>query len=453
MKKAGLIIFLFILVGCNRSSPAASTAAAGVPFPTTGSLPATFTRPAPSLPAATQTPRPTLTPDVTATSIDFDKTAIELRFTIPAIDLDRSLRGNISGQITAVDETTGQREQINNQANVLIELQAVFAEIALEPVPEGCETCVQITYDLPLTGESGGGWLQDFTLLASMDNYLTDKLGPHFPPGTRLGLRRSISPYAPAHTLALMDDGRLWRWLATDFQLAEPAAEESAPHLLELVSELPMADLVADYVVTCDGAPPVETLFLGPERPSIRIECPEFSLPSILLPLYLALDDLIAPTLAEVAVHRPPGALPLDALIDYRRADDTRLTLYQDGRVVAVDSSGTYTDTLSSSQIISLTNSLLDSGLLRPGLTSFNPTATPVLTATVASAPAAMSRLLLRGPQGVLDGRWPGIPDLPDLNQLLDALLPAQVIEPVPSETAVTQTPESGPTSSPTPNP
>jgi hypothetical protein len=453
MKKVGFILFLFILVGCDRSSPVATTAVAGVPFPTTGSLPATFTRPASSLPPPTQTPRPTFTPDVTATSIDFDKTAIELRFTLPAIGLNRSLRGNISGQITAVDETTGQSEQINNQANVLIELQDVFATITLEAVPEDCDTCVQLTYDLPLTGESGSGWLQDVTFLASMDNYLTAKLGPHFPPGTRLGLRRSISPYAPAHTLAILEDGRLWRWLATDFQLSEPAAEESAPNLLELVSELPEDELAVEYVVTCDGAPPVETLFLGPERPFIRIECPEFSLPSTLLTLYLALDELLAPTIAEVAVPRPPGALPLDALIDYRRADDTRLTLFQDGRVSAIDTSGTYTGTLSSSQIISITTSVLDSGLLRPGLTSFNPTATPVLTATAESKPAALSWLLLRGPQGVFDGRWPGIPDLPALNDLLDALLPAEVIEPIPSETAVTQTPESSSTSTPTPNP
>jgi hypothetical protein len=134
--------------------------------------------------------------------------------------------------------------------------------------------------------------------------------------------------------------------------------------------------------------------------------------------------------LADVAVERPPSAFPLNALLDYRRADEARLTIYVDGVVTAVTATETITSTLSASQIVSLTTNLLDSGQLATGLKSYLPTPTPVITTTVAATPS--SHLLVRGPDAVYDGRWSGIPDLAALNELLDSLLPPPIVTPEP---------------------
>ncbi len=449
------LVLAIVIVGCGRSAVTATPSRPSAPpaaQPTIGSLPPTFTPPATAVPRPTETVRPTPTTAVTATAIDFDKTAVQLHYVIPAIGLDRSLRGNISGQIALVDHTTGQTRQYDNQSNTLIELQQVLPSLVLEPIPDGCQTCVQLSYELPIAGEADSGWLQDVTVLVSLENYTTAALGPHFPPGTVVGLHRSISPFAPAHTIALTEDGRLWRWLASDNQIADPV-DAAAPNLPGLVSALPLDELAEDYAVNCDGTP-VEFLFVSPDRAPIQIACPEFSLPSVLLPLYLALDELLVDTLADTAVPPPPSVFPLDALLDYRRADDTRLTLFYDGRVIVTTASETYTSTLAIAQITGLTAALLGSGQLQPGLTSFHATATPAPAAAEEAAPAA-SQLLVRGPQGVYDGKWTGIPDLPDLNALLESFLPrpdAAVTETAastPLSTGVT----SEPTLTPTPNP
>lgn len=446
--KLGFLLAVFFLLGCRQPAPEAVPVVSIAPPPTTAALPPTFTRPAPAVPPATRTPRLTPTTAVTATAIDFDKTAVELRYMIPAIGLDRRLRGNISGQIFLVDETTGQTRQYNNQSNTLIDLQQALPGLTLEPV-EACDSCVQIAFNLPLAGESGQGWLQDTTLLVSVENYMAAALGPHFPPGTRLGLRRSISLFAPAHTLAVTEDGRLWRWLAADARIPDPVdVATAAPGLLPLLDALPLDALAAEYAVNCDGTP-VETLLVNPDTPPIQIACPEFALPNTLLPLYLALDSLLAPVIADAAAPRPPSPFPLDALLDYRRADNAQLTIFQDGRVVALNAAATVTGTLSSSQINSLTTDLLASGQLQLGLTSFKPTATPAVTATIEEAPPAVSRLLLRGPQGVYDGQWPGIPDLPELNALLDSFLPPREAVPVPLGTAVSPEPTAAATANP----
>lgn len=426
---------LFVLIGCSQPTPTPLAPDVVRPVLTPGQLPPTFTPQATAVPAGLPTLQPSATPNATATAIDFDKTSVQLRYTIPALGLDRRLRGNISGQISVLDGTSGRAEEYNNQPTVLIELQTVLPTVELLPVPEGCDACVQIEYDLPLTGESGSGWLQDTVLLASLDNFMTAALGPHFPPGTQAGLRRNISQYAPAHTIAVTDDGRLFRWLAVDNQIQEPLAAD--PALLTLAQAVPLDNLQADYIVDCAVTLPVETLLVSPEAAPIRLACPEFGLPASLLPLYLAFDELLAPILADVSVERPPAAFPLAALLDYRRADGTRLTIYQDGRVAGVTASETYTTTLSATQIVSLTVTLLDGGQLQTGLKSFLPTPTPVLTATATAEPTSV--LVLRGPDAVYDGRWSGIPDFPELNALLDSLLPQPVNVPEPEATATPQ--------------
>ena len=224
-KCAKLIWFLlglFVLAGCSQPAPAAPTPNVVRPVLTPGQLPPTFTPEATAVPPATATLAASPTPEATATAIDFDKTAVQLRYTIPVLGLDRRLRGNISGQISVLDGATGRAEEYSNQATVLIELQDILPSVELLPVPEGCEACVQLEYELPVTGETGSGWLQDTVLLVSLDNFMTAALGPHFPPGTQTGLRRNISQFAPAHTIAVLADGRAFRWLATDAQIAVP---------------------------------------------------------------------------------------------------------------------------------------------------------------------------------------------------------------------------------------
>ncbi|MCP4423510.1 MAG: hypothetical protein GY803_03365 [Chloroflexi bacterium] len=425
MRKWRFLLGLLILAGCGRTTPESPTAgpASVAPLVTTAPLPPTFTPPATAVPLPTLAPRPTLTPIPSATPIDFDQTVVELRYTIPAIGLDRRLQGNVASRIIVVDETTGESRQFNNQGGVLLQLQQTLPDLTLESAPSGCISCVQITFNLPMSGLSGAGWLQDPILLASIENFMSIRLGPHFPPGTQLGLRRGVSPYAPAHTLVLTANGRLYRWLATDTQIPEPVdAATVSPNLTALLDNLPLDSLETGYSVDCPGTA-VETLLIYPDKPLIRLICPEFALPDTLLPLYLALDELLVPAIADVSLPRPPAAFPLAALLDYQRADAARLTLYQDGTAVAIDAAANpYTDTITAAQIISLTAGLLDGGQLQPGLTTFEPTATAVPTATV-TAPAPISRLLVRGPDGVYDGQWTGIPDFEALNALLDSLL------------------------------
>lgn len=423
-----LLLSWSILLGCRQPAATPSPVPDVVrPVLTPGDLPPTFTPMPTAVPPPTITPHASFTPEPTATSIDFNKTAVQLRYTIPILGLDRRLRGNISGQISVLDGTTGKAEEYKNQATALAELQAALPTAELLPVPEGCDACVQIEYELPLTGETGSGWLQDTVLLVSLDNFMTAALGPHFPPGTETGLRRNISHYAPAHTIAVLSDGRAFRWLAGDAQIAEPV---QAPELIDTARALPLENLTTEYIVDCAAAMPLETIMISPIAPPINIACPEFGLPGSLLPLYLAFDELLAPVLADVALERPSAAFPLNAVLDYRRADEARLTIYVDGLVTAVTATETITSSLSADQIVSLTTNLLNSGQLATGLKSYQPTATPVITTTTEAVPS--SQLLLRGPDAVYDGRWSGIPDFVLLNDLLDSLLPPPIATPEP---------------------
>ncbi|MCA9932865.1 MAG: hypothetical protein H6662_03965 [Ardenticatenaceae bacterium] len=410
MRKHLLLIALGILaiVGCAEQAVSTPTAVNPVVFPTASirELPVTFT------PVATQaivTPTPPASPTPpapTATPMDFGETAVELHYRILALGLDRRLQGTIGSQIIFADENSGVILQRSNQGLVLLELQQTLPELDLEPIPDGCDTCVYVSYNLPLSHLSGEGWLQDPVLLASVENLLAAVLGPHFPPDTIIGLRRSASPYAPAHTIALTADGQVWRWLATEGNVDEPLVETAVSNARATLNTLTLEQLSSTYEANCAGVP-AETLYLnnGTTDISTDILCPGYTLPATLLPLYLALDAPLQEKLDTLdGPARPPAGFPLAALLDYRRADGARLTIYQDGFIEAQDAAtAVYTSTLAATDIFSLTTHLLDSGLLSSGLTSFTVQNTETETTTVAT-----SLLLLRGPDAVYDGRWQG---------------------------------------------
>ncbi|MCA9971204.1 MAG: hypothetical protein KC425_13355 [Anaerolineales bacterium] len=455
----GLLLTLWLLAACAQlpATPAVDgtavpSAAAVLPTGSVRELPVTFT---PAATAAPVSPTPLPTPTAagpTATPIDFDETAVELRYAIPALGLDRRLQGNISSQIIYADETVGLFLQRRNQSAVLLELQQVLPDMTLEPVPEGCDTCVEVSYDLPLSGEARSGWLQDPVLLASIENLLASVLGPHFPPETRAGLRRSASPYAPAHTVALTADGNAWVWLATDAEVLAAPLETAVPGLDALLAGLDLAAVPPTLTASCAGVP-LETLVIGSgeETAVVEIACPEFTLPTTLLPLYLALDGLAAPRLAALAGPEPPPAgFPLTALLDYRRADGARLTLYRDGLARAAGAAGeVVTTTLGAAEVISLTTGLVDGGFVALGLTSFGDDV------------EGTSQLLVRGAGGVYDARWEGAETaVSAVDALLDGLLETavapEVIEPQPAETPPDASPSPAadtptPAASPTP--
>jgi len=125
-------------------------------------------------------------------------------------------------------------------------------------------------------------------------------------------------------------------------------------------------------------------------------------------------------------------------MLDYKRADGARLTLYLDGTAVTVaPTAEVYTSTVPLSQMDDLVGGLLDSGELSLGLGTFR-------GGTALSSPRSL--LLVRGPDGVYDGQWDDVPDFTALNALLEALLPAPLATPTPPATAASQ-------AAPTPTP
>lgn len=438
-----LTVLLLSGLGCVRRPEAVPATSPAVVMPTfsTRDLPATFT-PAATVLGLTPTPLATATPvGPTPTPIDFTQTAVELRYLIPALNLERRLQGNIASQIIFVDETGGRALQRSNQARVLLDLQQVLPTLALTPLPEGCDRCVYVAYALPLAGQTGAGWLQDPVLLASVENIMAAVLGAHVPLGTVVGLRRSASPYAPAHTIAVTTAGAVWLWLATEPEIDDPlAVAATLPNLDAILNQLSPETLNSDYVTSCPGAP-LETLYLdvaGVTR-QIQISCPEFTLPTTLLPLYVALDNALQDKLADVAgPEKPPSGFPLTAVLNYRRQDGAQLTLYADGLAVAQDAlTNVYTNTLTTAAVISLTTQLVDSGLVKPGLATFF---------TDAADTAASSRLLVRGPDGVYDARWNGVQTAV---AALDALLDTFIL--VDDAATAAPTPEDTPVPTPTP--
>jgi hypothetical protein len=386
------------------------TEVTATPFALPTLLPTTTTVAEPTA-IATRTPAPTTEPEAT---IDFQQPVVELRYRIPALALDRRLEGNVNGQITVVDETRGVAAIRQNQGGVLLELQGLLPALDLEPLPDGCDTCVAMSFSMPLEPAEGEGWLQDPVLLASVENYTAALLGPHFPPNTLLGLRRSATAYDVAHSLALDADGMLYRWLATAGAVDEPLPVSSvAPDIPGLLDELQPADLQDQYTVDC-RATPVEALYFGvaendadgEEARTIRLVCPAFSLPRALLPLYVQLDRVMQETLEGSGLPRPPSEIALDAVLDYRREDGAHLTLTWDGiaritrsasqtqtSTVTTTTTTAITRTIGATQVMSITTMLLDSGTLQPGLEAY-------------VAAELENILLVRGDAGMLEVAW-----------------------------------------------
>jgi hypothetical protein len=441
--------------------PAAQTPLADLRVPTSPAIPPTFTPLPPgselsSIPIVTVTQAP-LPTQVTSTPIPFGANVVELRLTIPSLGLDRRLQGSVNSQIILVDESTGFSVQRDNQVSVLLDLQQVLPELVLNPVPEGCDTCVSVTYSLPFSGVEGAGWLRDPVLLASLENYFTITLGPHFPVGAMIGLRRSASPYAPAHTIAVMEDGRLFRWLANEGEV--PPVGAASPELLAAFEAVDPTGLAQQYAAPCAGTSLESLLLAGRENQRlIALVCPEFSLSSGLQPLYVALDAALNEMLSanEATLPRPPAAFPLDAVLDYQRNDGAQLIIFMDDTaVVTLNNSQPISTTLESSQVISLTTNLLASGSLRTGLTTFLGES----GAGTTTPQAARSVVLVRGPAGVYDAQWAGTSDvdvLAELNSLLNQLLsvdtavPTAIPEATRDETG-TDVPEPTATFTPTP--
>jgi hypothetical protein len=480
MKKYIFLWFILLsLMGCGEGGQAAPTLAI-TPLPTAvAQLPPTFTPPQPferlfpTFPAVTVTQRP-LPTDTTNTPIPFGDTTIEVRYSIPALGLDRRLQGSVSSQIILVDEVTGQAVKRANQGGALLELQQVLPDLLLPVVPDGCNACVHISYDLPFSNLHNEGWLRDPVLLASLENYFASSLGPHFPEGTVVGLRRSASPFAPAHTAAVLEDGRTITWLATESEVSEPITGTADIGIIETLTNLSLEGLSTEYTAACAGYP-LESLFVkqGEQTEIIGIYCPEYALPSTLLPLYTQLDGLLVEKLtqSDTVLERPPAAFPLTAVLDYNRVDGTRLTLYADGTAVAQNADGeTTTSVISPTQSISLTHDLIASGAVRTGLRTFRPetseiiTTTAGVTTTITTTPLPpRTTLLVRGPAGVYDGEWFNtfeVTELAALNELLEQLLGSTAV-PTDTQTptaegtgtpiiAETETPEIGQTGTPT---
>ncbi len=442
---------LMLLVSCgtpaNEGTPGATMPSPRPPM----TLAPTYT------PAATQGALPTITPPparetaVPHTPIPFDKTVVELRYQIPALGLDRRLQGNVANQIIVVDEANGRSIQRNNEGGVMFELRQALSAMELESLPADCPGCVFVEYELADAGLTGSGWLKDPILIASIENFMTTTLGPHFPEGTVIGLHRSASPFAPGHSIAVAEDGRLWTWLATEAEVSPAIASEITPQLLADLAQIPLADLDSQYQTACTGAA-IETMSLNQVGTpwSGRIVCPELTLPTTLQPLYMQLDALLAQKTADSRINENIAMFPLNGLVQFTRTDNAQLTLFTDSTLIAIDAAGTaYTSTLTTTSPISLSTSLLDSNLLSPGFTTF---ITTEPTTTTVTAEPALSVLAVRGPNGVYDAEWAELPEheaIQFLSNLLNALFSQDEPDVLETPDAVTEEAVIQPTATP----
>lgn len=453
MRKAPLLwgFFLFFLTGIvacsqtiNDMSPATTAADSVVATNTDGTtFPAgptrtpveiptlypTFTLPPPPTALPTPTPANTATP---LSPADLAALVLTFRYEIPVLGLDRTVEANAGGRIVIRDEVNGREVIRTNQGPVVEEMAVAFSGLDLEPAPEDCAGCVRFHYELPVEGESGTGWLRDPVLLASVENYTAANLGPHFPEGSVAGLRRGATPYDPAHSIAVTNEGLLWRWLANTDTVPAPETVSDYPGLAAAVNELPalaLEGLQERYAADCPLTP-LENMLLNPtageeagtETPAgspreLTVTCPGFSLPGLLVPLYIGLDSALAETLAADPLTAPPLELPLDTMIDYQRADGARLTIRHNGQTVGQEPLGrTFTTTLPVSTVMTLTTNMAATGRMIPGVEQYAAGESPFL-------------LLVRGPYQMWELGWRELapPDLrPFIAQLdrhLDGLI------------------------------
>jgi hypothetical protein len=446
----GLVLGLVFVVGCEQGPTptvlpveeeptATAVVEAAVPEETLV-LPTLYPTPS-AVPSASATaPLPTGTPRATATPIDFTELVVEARFSIPGLALERTIRGNVSSQLELTDETTGEVVTVTDVPGVMFELQQSLPETELSEVPDGCELCVQLSYELFLTGETGEGWLEDPVLLASFENFFSAHLGPHFPPDTVVGLRRSATPYNVAHTVALTADGAMWRWTATEAELSGPEDGDSTS--LTLLGELNLENIGPEYLGPCPEGSGFERLFLANEsgESQVDIVCPELSLPLSLLPLYLQLDGLADEKTAEDALPQPPPTVPLESVVYYQRRDGNRLILFANGQAQAISGDGaTATAALAENQAVDTALTLAESGNLRLGVATLEFGNTSNI-------------LIARGSDGVYEATWSNLPpeNLMQVVEELDALL-EELLEDAESPEGGTPTPTSTPSEEETP--
>lgn len=371
-----ILCIIGLAPACGDSSPATrasnddnQAAALG-----TRELPTLYpTATAPPVPSPTDTrpPQPTTVP---ATEVPFDQVVADVRYSIPVLNLDRRIRGNVAGEIEIIDEETSTSVTLRNRAGVLLEMQQALPRATIEESTTACEACVYIEYRLPLTEQAGEGWLNDVQMLASLESYTSMFLGPHFPPGTIIGLRREATPFEVAHSAALTDDGGSWAWKATEAEIGSSTTPDGALSEVQLVlDEIEWENLADSYGQVCYDGGGRETLMLAsPDGTrSIELYCPDLFLPGQLQALYLRLSALFGDKLEESDVAPPELPFSVDSQVIFQREDGAKLDLKSDGRLNVTDSQGiTYTSTVTMSQILSLTAPLLNSALMEPGVSN-----------------------------------------------------------------------------------
>jgi hypothetical protein len=410
-----ILVSGIVLMGCSQPSPTPDAAATVVVetdtetdeqarvlptlYPTSTSFPT-------PLPTDTRPPQPT---SPTSTPVNFEQVVVNLRYAIPAIGLERTINGDIAGRLKLTDEVIDFEVERRNQAGVLLELQQSLPELSLGELPEECDLCVWLEYELPLSGDKDEGWLLDDRMLVSLENYTSTGLGPHFPPGTIIGLRRSSSPHHDAHTVALTGDGRLWLWGATDAELPEAVFLEEDDQLLSIdLDEIEVLEIAPLYAAACPDEVGVETLFIqsGDAERYIDIVCPELALPTELLPLYLSLDAKTAVLRDEYTPEDYSPSVAVETILLYQDQEGRSLTVFHDGRIFVSDGSNiVVSDTITMSLAVSMTDSLLNSGLMQPSISGY-------------LEDGEWNHLIVRGTGGLNELAWDD-----DVNPLLEAIV------------------------------
>ena len=420
-----LLAIIFCAIGlvsaCGDSSPATaptvqveSGSAPGIRelptiYPTATPLPS-------PIPADTRPPEPTA---ILPTQVPFDQLVVDVRYAIPALGLDRRIRGNVAGEVEVIDENSGSSLTLKNRAGVILEMQQALPGATVEELPLECPACVHFEYNLPLTQEAGEGWLVDAQILASLENYTALFLGPHFPPGTVMGLRREATPYEVAHSVGITADGQVWSWTATEAEINAPQNSVVDPG--QLVQDLSLVDfdnLPDSLGQACyEGAGREMLLLTAPDGPRlIELRCPELYLPGQLQPPYMILSGAVGDRLPGSELRPPELSMTVEDVLTYRRSDGASLALQHDGRLNAIDGQGKrFTSTITVSHALSLTLPLLDSALMAPG-------------ASITVSEGVINVIILRAGDGVYELSWSEVDSLLEtaikpLDDLLDALI------------------------------